>query len=100
MTFATSLPSSVSFERDRDEILVSTFGEEFEPFLREIHGDDYFIEAQAVGKAALGLCSGLLDSLTGQVVLLDKAVAFRDNHMRLFERREEVALDDLRGART
>ena len=69
--------------------LVATFGGEFEPFLRRVHGDDYFVEADAVGDAALAITSGLLDAMTGQVVLLDKGVAFHDNLMRLFERRAE-----------
>ena len=74
------------------ESLVATFGEEFEPFLRELHGDEYFIEVEAVGEAALGLSTGLLDAMTGQFVLLDKGVAFHDNSRRLFERREEVGI--------
>ncbi|MFN0058678.1 MAG: SDR family oxidoreductase [Planctomycetota bacterium] len=65
--------------------LVATFGSEFEPYLRAQHGDEYFIEADAVGAAALGIASGLLDAMTGQVVLLDRGVAFADNLMRRFE---------------
>ncbi len=72
--------------------LAATFGEEFEPFLRKYHGDDYLIEADAVGEAALALCSGLMDAMTGQVVLLDKGVAFQDNLMRLFDQRENYGL--------
>ena len=75
------------------ESLVATFGAEFEPFLKKYHGDDYFIDLEEVGNAALALCSGLMDALTGQVVLLDKGVAFRDNLMRLFEERERFGLD-------
>jgi NAD(P)-dependent dehydrogenase (short-subunit alcohol dehydrogenase family) len=74
------------------ESLVATFGPEFEPFLRKYYGDDYFIEAEAVGQAALALCSGLLDAMTGQVILLDKGVGFQDNLMRLFEHRAEYGL--------
>ncbi len=65
--------------------LVATFGPEFEPYLREHFGDDYFIDAEEVGRAALGLCSGLLDAMTGQVILLDRGVAFQDNLMRRFD---------------
>ena len=72
--------------------LRATFGEDFEPFLRKYRGDDYFIEAEAVGEAALALCSGWLDAMTGQIVLLDKGVAFSDNLMRLFEQREQYGL--------
>jgi NAD(P)-dependent dehydrogenase (short-subunit alcohol dehydrogenase family) len=74
------------------ESLRATFGDEFEPFLRRFHGDDYLVDLEAVGDAALALCSGLLDAMTGQVVLLDRGVAFRDNLMRLFAERERYGL--------
>jgi enoyl-[acyl-carrier-protein] reductase (NADH) len=74
------------------ESLVATFGEEFEPFLKKYHGDDYFILAEEVGDAVLALCSGLMDSVSGQVLLLDRGVAFSDNLMRLFEERRENGL--------
>jgi len=72
------------------ESLVATFGEQFEPWLKKNWGDDYFVELEAVGQAALAMCSGLMDAMTGQVVLLDKGVSFQDNMMRMFERRAEV----------
>ena len=75
------------------ESLVQTFGEEFEPFLRKYRGDEYFIEAEQVGEATLALCSGLMDAVSGQVILLDKGVAFSDNLMRLFEHRAEYGLE-------
>jgi enoyl-[acyl-carrier-protein] reductase (NADH) len=74
------------------ESLRATFGEDFEPFLKKYYNDDYFIEVEAVGRAALALCSGLMDAMTGQVILLDKGVAFQDNLMRLFEQRGEYGL--------
>ena len=74
------------------ESLVATFGEEFEPFLRKYRGDEYLIEAEQVGEATLALCSGLMDAVSGQVILLDKGVAFSDNLMRQFEHREEYGL--------
>ena len=72
--------------------LRATFGEEFEPFLRRYHGDDFFVDADQVAQVALGLCSGLLDAMTGQVVMVDQGVAFQDNLMRLFQHREEYGL--------
>jgi enoyl-[acyl-carrier-protein] reductase (NADH) len=74
------------------ESLRATFGEDFEPFLKKYYNDDYFIEVEAVGRAALALCSGLMDAMTGQVILLDKGVAFQDNLMRLFEQRANYGL--------
>ncbi len=67
------------------ESLVATFGADFEPWLREQHGDDYFIDLEEIGEAAVGLCSGLMDAMTGQVLLLDRGVSFQDNLMRRFE---------------
>ncbi len=74
------------------ESLVATFGEGFEPFLRKYHGDEYFIEAEEVGSAILALCSGLMDAVSGQVILLDRGVGFCDNLMRLYEHREDYGL--------
>jgi NAD(P)-dependent dehydrogenase (short-subunit alcohol dehydrogenase family) len=75
------------------ESLVATFGEAFEPFLKKYYSDDYFIEADEVADALLALCSGLMDAVSGQVILLDRGVAFCDNLMRLFEHRAEYGLE-------
>ena len=75
------------------ESLEATFGEEFEPFLRKYYGDDFLIEAEEVADAALALCSGLMDAVSGQVIMLDRGVAFCDNLMRLFEHRREYGLE-------
>jgi NAD(P)-dependent dehydrogenase (short-subunit alcohol dehydrogenase family) len=72
--------------------LRATFGEGFEPFLRRYHGDAYFIEAEQVADAVLALASGLLDGVSGQVILLDKGVGFCDNLMRLYEERDRYGL--------
>lgn len=77
------------------ESLAATFGEAFEPFLRTYYGDDYLVEVEQVGSAALALCSGLMDAMTGQVILLDKGVAFQDNTMRLFHHRADYDLPDV-----
>jgi enoyl-[acyl-carrier-protein] reductase (NADH) len=73
--------------------LEATFGPEYEPFLRKWHSDRYFIELEQVGSAALALCSGLMDAMTGQIILLDKGVAFSDNLMRMFAEREDYGLE-------
>lgn len=75
------------------ESLVATFGAEFEPFLKQYYSDDYFIEAEEVADAILALCSGLMDAVSGQVILLDRGVAFCDNLMRLFEHRADYGLE-------
>ena len=73
--------------------LRATFGDEFESFLRKYGGDRYFIEPDEVASAILALCSGWMDAMTGEVIMLDRGVAFSDNLMALFERRDELGLD-------
>jgi NAD(P)-dependent dehydrogenase (short-subunit alcohol dehydrogenase family) len=75
------------------ESLIATFGEDFEPFLKKYYGHDYFILADEVADATVALCSGLMDAVSGQVLLLDRGVAFSDNLMRLFEERREKGLE-------
>ncbi len=77
------------------ESLVATFGETFEPFLKEYFSDKYFILAEEVAETALALCSGLMDAVAGQVILLDRGVAFCDNLMRLYEHRDEYELKQI-----
>ena len=72
--------------------LRATFGEEFEPFLRKYGGDDFVVGADQVADAIVCLCSGLMDAVSGQVITLDNGVIFRDNIMRMFERREKLGL--------
>ncbi|MFC1574613.1 SDR family oxidoreductase [Gemmatimonadota bacterium] len=75
------------------ESLVATCGEEFEALLKKHYRDDYFVLPEEVADAVLALCSGLMDGVSGQVILLDRGVAFPDNLMRLFEHRRENGLD-------
>jgi len=72
--------------------LEATFGAEFAPFLRKYGGDHYLIQPQEVADAVLALCSGLMDGVSGQVLLLDRGVCFENNLMRLYEKREEFGL--------
>ena len=50
-------------------------------------------QGAAIGAAAaLGLCSGLMDGVKGQVLLLDRGFGFADNVVRLFSEREQRGL--------
>lgn len=49
--------------------------------------EDRFVEAEDVADAVVGLCSGLMDAVNGQVLTVDRGTAFDDNLMRLFEAR-------------
>lgn len=75
------------------ESLRSTLGEEFEAFGRKYFGEDYFVTPDEVANATLALCSGLMDSVKGQVLLLDHGLALCDNLPRLFAEREQLKLE-------
>jgi NAD(P)-dependent dehydrogenase (short-subunit alcohol dehydrogenase family) len=66
--------------------LRATIGDEFEPFV-ERHAPGLFTSAEAIGEAAFGLCSGLMDGVGGQVVTIDGGAAVTDNFARLFDER-------------
>ena len=72
--------------------LRATFGESFEPFLRKYCQGKYLIETEEVADAVLALCSGWMDGVSGQVLLVDRGVGFCDNLMHMFEHREEYGL--------
>jgi len=75
--------------------LEATFGPEFAPFCRKYYGDGFFVTPDEVAAAALGLCSGLMDGVKGQVLLLDRGFGFADNVVRLFSQREQLGLSVL-----
>lgn len=75
--------------------LEATFGPEFAPFCKKYYGDGFFVTSEEVAAAALGLCSGLMDGVKGQVLLLDRGFGFADNVVRLFSEREQHGLSVL-----
>jgi NAD(P)-dependent dehydrogenase (short-subunit alcohol dehydrogenase family) len=72
--------------------LLATFGEEFEAFHTRYFDEGYFIKVEECADAAVALCSGLMDGVAGQVILLDRGYAFCDNLYRLFEHRQQYGL--------
>ncbi len=75
--------------------LEATFGPEFAPFCRKYYGEGFFVTPEEVAASALGLCSGLMDAVKGQVLLLDRGFGFADNVVRLFSEREQHGLSVL-----
>ncbi len=67
----------------RTESLRAIFGEEFEPFV-DRYAPDLFVDAAQVGEAIYGVCSGLMDGLSGQVLTADGGAAFADGFSRLY----------------
>ena len=72
--------------------LEATFGPDFAPFCKQYYGEGFFVTSEEVAAAALGLCSGLMDGVKGQVLLLDRGFGFADNVVRLFSQREQREL--------
>jgi NAD(P)-dependent dehydrogenase (short-subunit alcohol dehydrogenase family) len=76
----------------RTESLRATFGVEFEPFAERFNMERQFIPAEEVANVVLALCSGLLDGVSGQVIMVDRGTTFFDNLMRLYNEREALNL--------
>lgn len=76
----------------RTESLRATFGPEFEGFLKRANFSSDFIEPEEVANAILALSSGLMDGVSGQVVMVDRGGTFRDNLMRMYNEREYLEL--------
>ncbi len=70
------------------ESLNSTVGKDFEPFVKALNPDLY-IPIDDVANAVLALCSGLMDGMSGQVLMVDGGASFYDNLMGLYNRRNE-----------
>ena len=76
----------------RTESLRATFGPDFEGFLKRANLGRDFLEPQEVANAILALSSGLMDGVSGQVLMVDRGGTFRDNLMRLYNEREYLEL--------
>lgn len=72
--------------------LEATFGPDFVPFCKKYYSEGWFIRPEEVASAALALCSGLMDGVKGQILLLDRGLGFADNVVRLFSARERLGL--------
>ena len=74
------------------ESLKATFGEEFIAFASKINLERQFVSPEEVASAIFGLCSGLMDGVSGQVIMVDRGGTFSDNLMGLYEERELLRL--------
>ena len=75
----------------RTDSMRAVFGEEFEGFLDK-HQPGVFTDANEVGDAAVGLCSGLMDAVGGQIVTVDHGANLFDNFSRLYAERDKGTL--------
>jgi NAD(P)-dependent dehydrogenase (short-subunit alcohol dehydrogenase family) len=76
----------------RTEAFESVFGPELVPLAHRLGYQDCFVQPDEVGRAALALCSGLLDGVRGQVITVDRGAAFFDDLCWIYQRREGLGL--------
>jgi NAD(P)-dependent dehydrogenase (short-subunit alcohol dehydrogenase family) len=79
------------------ESLAATFGGDFAPFVRRFE-PDVLTAPDAVAEAVVGVCSGLMDGMGGQVLTVDGGAGLYENFSRLFDERDihrmERQMDD------
>jgi enoyl-[acyl-carrier-protein] reductase (NADH) len=75
------------------ESLRATFGRDFEDFADRFNMRHQFISCEEVANAILALCSGLMDGVSGQVLMVDRGTTFCDNLMRLYNERDRLHVD-------
>jgi NAD(P)-dependent dehydrogenase (short-subunit alcohol dehydrogenase family) len=71
--------------------LRATLGEDFEEFV-EMHSPGLFTTPEEVAEAVAGLCSGLMDGLGGQTVVVDRGASVFENFGRLYAERDRGTL--------
>jgi NAD(P)-dependent dehydrogenase (short-subunit alcohol dehydrogenase family) len=67
--------------------LADTFGEEFRPFVQRFE-PDVLTAPEEVADAILGICSGAMDALGGQVLTVDRGAGLYENFSRLYQERD------------
>jgi NAD(P)-dependent dehydrogenase (short-subunit alcohol dehydrogenase family) len=72
--------------------LDAVFGAELRDWVSGYAPDEWWVPAEEVGQAALGLVSGRMDAVNGQVLTIDRGTAFSDNLMRLYAERDALGL--------
>lgn len=79
----------------RTESFDATFGGGFHDFLEELGGfSDCYTTPEEIADVILALGSGLLDAVSGQVLMADRGFSFFDNLMGIYERRQRRAQED------
>lgn len=76
----------------KTESLRATFGQDFEEFADRFNMERQFISCEEVATSIFGLCSGMMDAVSGQTIMVDKGTTFFDTLMRLYEERDSLKL--------
>lgn len=80
----------VRFGTVRTESFDMIFGDEFFDFLKaQGVSEAMLLTPEACGRTVLGLCSGLLDAVNGQIITADYGVSLRDNVMMRYHGRRQ-----------
>jgi NAD(P)-dependent dehydrogenase (short-subunit alcohol dehydrogenase family) len=69
-----------------------TFGGDFYAFLGTLVPPKWFMSVDEVADAALALCSGMFDAMSGQVVMVDRGNTFSDGISYLYANRQALGL--------
>lgn len=77
------------------ESLRATFGDEFIAFAEQFNYRDKFIQPAEVADFIVALCSGLMDGVSGQVLMVDRGTEFTDNVMGFWSERDRLSLPPL-----
>ena len=67
--------------------LADTFGAAFTPFVRQFE-PDVLSTPEEIADAIVGICSGLMDALGGQVLTVDRGAGLYENFSRLYQERD------------
>jgi NAD(P)-dependent dehydrogenase (short-subunit alcohol dehydrogenase family) len=66
--------------------LADTFGDDFRPFVQRFE-PDVLTPPEEVADAIVGICSGAMDALGGQVLTVDRGAGLYENFSRLYQER-------------
>ncbi|MBS1646871.1 MAG: SDR family oxidoreductase [Bacteroidetes bacterium] len=74
----------------KTQSLENTFGKDLAEFTKKYVPDNYWIQPQELSEALVALCSGYCDSISGQIITVDKGTTFFDNLMEIYTRAQKV----------
>lgn len=70
----------------KTKLFENTFGKELAGFADKFVPDNYWITTEEVAEALVALCSGYCDTISGQIITVDKGTSFFDNIMEIYTR--------------
>jgi NAD(P)-dependent dehydrogenase (short-subunit alcohol dehydrogenase family) len=76
----------------KTKLFENTFGKDLVEFAAKYVPDNYWIEPIELAEAIVGLCSGYCDTISGQIITVDKGTSFFDNLMEIYTRSQKKKL--------